>query len=270
VLTPEGHRRRPAAFTLIELLVVIAIIAILAAMLLPALAKAKASAGRIACINLNKQMILTLKMYSDDNNNRFVNCSDKVCWPASLWPYYKNTNLLVCPIDAKRPGPIYDNTPSGALSDYASPEAYAADRAQRSFMFNGFNDVFTTQIQTSPRKDYSMKESLMPKPALTIIWCEKKHRGDPPNTDLAGDFWMDILEAGNASDNIVSKVQHARHSAYGNPSVSGGSNYVFGDGHAGYLKFGQAVFPECMWAVGDADRVRYKLTPTIPPLNLYD
>jgi prepilin-type N-terminal cleavage/methylation domain-containing protein/prepilin-type processing-associated H-X9-DG protein len=233
----------PRAFTLIELLVVIAIIAILAALLLPALGSAKESGRRIQCVNNLRQLSLSLKMYAGDNSDLYPPRVATTRWPTRLQDGYKSLSILICPTDSHKGVPgSFTNAPG-------------ADGAPRSYFINGWNDYFVENLSPGDFNEYmagdypaaSLKESVVVNPSATIIFGEKKNPAE--------DYFMDLLE-GSVVGNDVDRLEHGAHAG-----LRGGSNYAFVDGSARFLKYGGSVWPLDLWAISDADRTANAFQP---------
>lgn len=111
--------KQQRGFTLIELLVVIAIIAILAAMLLPTLAKAKARAWSTSCMNNLRETGVAVHMFADDNEEALPRSAHTgESWIHTLQPYTSGTNLWRCHNDRSLARPY-----SYAVNDFLLPPA---------------------------------------------------------------------------------------------------------------------------------------------------
>lgn len=224
--------RKSTGFTLIELLVVIAIIAILAAILFPVFAQARAAARKSVCLSNMKQIGLGMMMYVQDYDekyspNRLPNdynpgAPGGATWRYTVTPYTKNNKIFFCPDDTRNVNwseayldAVYYN--NGNTGNYHLSYAYNGG------VFNTGNGVKQAYIQ-APATLLMIQETRMEYPDLGY-WCTP--------WDLSGVFHLTGAGAWSSHGGML--------------------NWCFADGHAKAMKLAATATPTWMWYEGNVN-----------------
>jgi len=183
------NRSQKRGFTLIELLVVIAIIAILAAILFPVFAQARAQARKTSCTSNFRQQAVALTMYIQDYDSTYpinsytgsYSAVDDTNWGLLIQPYVKNLQIFACPGDPAGEG-------QGML-DLGPPTA--AGGAQRAFNLTVKNDFalnwqLLCPVWAGPYEPKPVSEGALNVPAQSILGVDSLWDRDANGTPRGG------------------------------------------------------------------------------------
>jgi len=252
VLETDRQTSHKSGFTLIELLVVIAIIAILAAILFPAFAKAREAARRSSCSSNLKQIGLGIMQYVQDNDETMppglasYDGSWQTTWATAIQPYIKSLELFRCPSDSL-------NQPSSNPNLDGVPISYGANMVIDGLSPNEMIGAFGSWENGNPFWSKPVKMATFVRPSHTIAVAEKHNDETGVTSAHSTGFASDWIDP-DWKFNWPSGPNGGAMNRIPNPSVSGWtpaekgltgdvstkhlgtSNFLFADGHVKAMK----------------------------------
>jgi prepilin-type N-terminal cleavage/methylation domain-containing protein/prepilin-type processing-associated H-X9-DG protein len=204
-------KTRDFAFTLIELLVVIAIIAVLLALLFPALKAANSSRDESVELNNMHQIGVAFVLYANDNSYMLPARVNSNKWPVLLSKYLSDVRVYASSFDLK----------NWIIRGLTSAQAVTDSGNNTSFIMNGYND-----LGAYSSANVQIRINAFPSTSdIILLGIPKNPTAANPTIAHNQQYYMDFAEPPNGNENDVLNYTE----------FNGGSNYLFADGSARFI-----------------------------------